>query len=153
VVWAKPRSVVRTYRNPALGYSLKVPSGLKGVTGDQDGPERGVSIQLPSGGVISVFGEPNSLEYKSPEEGLADSLKSLSCNSSQPEIKRAKIGKLTGAKGRLACDDRVTVTLLVFRPHGGPIYWLSLRTDHSHETQDAAVLDTIVAGFKLIRWE
>jgi hypothetical protein len=144
---------VGTYRNPALGYSFKVPNGLKAVTGDQAGPERGVGIQLPSGGVISVFGEPNSFEYKSPEEGVVDSLKSISCNSGEPEIKRAKIGKLIGAKGRIACDDHVTVLLLAFRPHGGPIYGLSLRTDRAHDTGDGAVLDTIAASFKLIRWE
>jgi hypothetical protein len=152
-VWAEPRSVVGTYRNPALGYSLKVPNGAKAVTGDQDGPERGVRIQLPSGGAISVFGEPNSLEYKSPEEGVADSLKSPICTSNGPEIKRAKIGKLVGAKGRIACDDHVTVLLLAFRPHGGPIYWLSLKTGRAHETEDGVFLDTIAGSFKLIRWE
>jgi hypothetical protein len=152
VVSAHLRSVVGTYRNPALGYSVKIPSGLKAETGDQDGPERGVRIQLASGGAILVFGEPNSLEYKSPEEGVADGLKSPSCSSSQSEIKRARIGKLIGAKGRLACDDHVIWLLLAFRPHGGPIYWIRLDTSRAHEREDAAILNTFAASLRLIRW-
>ena len=67
---AQTRSMEGTYRNPALGYSIQIPRGLQAVTGDQDGPERGVRISLPSGGDIVVLGEPNSLEYKSSEEGV-----------------------------------------------------------------------------------
>jgi hypothetical protein len=71
---AQVRSIEGTYRNPALGYSIQIPRGLKGVTGDQDGPERGLRISLASGGDIVVFGEPHSLEYKTPEDGLKDEL-------------------------------------------------------------------------------
>src|SRR5262245_66384361 len=64
------RSTTGTYRNAALGYSIRVQAGLKGTTGDQAGPEWGLRISLPSGGMISVWGEPNSLEWKSPEQGV-----------------------------------------------------------------------------------
>lgn len=44
------------------GYVLRIPKGLEGIAGDRAGPERGVSITLPSGGKILSIGEPNSLE-------------------------------------------------------------------------------------------
>ena len=37
---AKPRTVEGTYKNSVFGYSVEVPSGLKGITDDQSGPER-----------------------------------------------------------------------------------------------------------------
>lgn len=142
-----------TYRNPALGYSIRVPRGLKGMTGDQAGPERGFRIYLPSGGEIVVFGEPNSLEWKNPEEGIRKVLSWHPCSSGKPEISQARVGKRTGAKGSLVCDDRVLKMLLVFRPRGGPIYWLQLETVRSHESVDDAIFGGFAASFKLIRWE
>lgn len=140
-----------TYRNPAQGYSIKIPRGLKGVTGDQAGPERGVRISLPSSANIVVFGEPNSLEYKSPEEGVRAELKLKDCESAQQEIHPAIIGKVKGARGRLVCGDRVLDLFLAFRPQGEPIYWLRLDTTRAHESEDEAVLQTVAASFKLIR--
>jgi len=80
---AQVRYVKGSYRNPALGYSITIPHGLKGVTGDQDGPERGIGIELPSGGKISVFGEPHSLEWKTPEEGVKAELTPAGCDSAR----------------------------------------------------------------------
>jgi hypothetical protein len=152
-VWAECRSIEGTYRNPALGYSIRIPRGLKGAAGDQAGPERGVRISLPSGGEIVVFGEPNSLEYKSPEEGVRAELTVKDCESRQREIKRALVGKLHGAEGNLVCGDHVLRLFLVFRTHGGPIYWLRLETVRAHESEDEAILKTIAASFRLIRWK
>ena len=156
IVRAETRSVEGTYRNPGLGYSIKIPRGLKGVTGDQDGPERGVRIPLASGGEIVVFGEPNSLEWKSPEEGMEDwmedHLKRPACNSGERKIERARVGRLNGAKGTLICGDRVLKVLLAFRSSGGPIYWIRLETLRVHQSEDEAVLETVAMSFKLIRW-
>jgi hypothetical protein len=148
---AQVRSIEGTYRNPALGYSIQIPRGLKGVTGDQDGPERGVRISLASGGEIVVFGEPNSLEYKTPEDGVRAELKLKDCESEQ-EIRPATIGKMKGAMGRLVCGDRALILFLAFRPHGEPIYWLRLETTRTRESEDAAVLQTVAASFRLIHW-
>jgi len=150
---AQVRSIEGTYRNPALGYSIQIPRGLKGITGDQDGPERGVKISLPSRGQIVVFGEPNSLEFKSPEDGVREELKLEHCESAQQEILPTAVGKLKGARGRLVCGDRVLNLFLAFRPQGGPIYWLRLETTQAHELEDQTVLRTVVGGFKLIHWK
>ena len=141
------------YRNPALGFSVKVPHGLKGMTGDQAGPERGVQILLPSGGKIFVFGEPNSLEWKSPEEGVRAELTYYNCASGPQEVKQARIGSLGGAQGSLVCGDRVTKVFLAFRTGGEPIYFLRLETIHAHEVEDEAILENVAASFKLIRRE
>lgn len=123
------------------------------MAGDESGPERGVSILLPSGGKIVVFGEPNSLEWKNPEQGVSTVLTRADCSSRQPEVREAGLGKLKGAKASLVCGDRVLKALLGFRPRGGPIYWLRLETDCAHELEDNAILENIAASFKLIKWE
>jgi hypothetical protein len=112
-----------------------------------------VGISLPSGGKIVVFGEPNSLEYKTAEEGVSAELTLKDCSFDEREVKPALVGKLKGAKGRLVCGDRVLRLFLAFRTQGGPIYWLRLDTIRAHESQDEAILETIAASFRLIRWE
>ena len=154
VAQADPRWVTGTYRNPALGYSIKVPSGLRGKTGDQSGPERGIEVGLPSGGTMSVYGEPNSLEWTSDTEGIRWALDDEKCSSNQqPDISRALVGTLTGAKGKLVCNGQLLEILLVFRTGGGPIYWVTLRTDITHAAKDEAVFNDFAASFKLIRWQ
>jgi hypothetical protein len=148
-----PRWITETYRNPALGYSVKVPPGLKGLTGDQAGPERGLRISLPSGGSISVWGEPNSAEWKTPKQGVRSTLEWEKCPSSQQvEVSAAPVGKLTGAKGVLVCRDRVLKVFLVFRSGGEPIYWLRLETASAHRLEDESTLNRLAATFNIIPW-
>jgi hypothetical protein len=99
---------------------------------------------LASGGEIVVFGEPNSLEWKSPEEGIRTE---LVCASDRQEVRQANIGKLSGAKASLVCGDRVLRMFLAFRKKGGLVYWLRLETVRTHESEDDAILDSV------IRWE
>ena len=148
-----PRSVEGIYRNYALGFSIDIPPGLKGTAGDEAGPERGTTIKLSSGGKIIVFGEPNGLEWKNPEEGVKYELAHEACGATRPEVSPARIGKLAGSKGSLACGDRVLDVRLAFRTKGEPIYWLRLETDRSHRTKDQDILETVAASFKLIPWK
>jgi len=150
---ADARSVHGTYRNPAEGYAIRIPNRVRAVAGDQAGPERGVRIHLKSGNSILTIGEPNSAEYKDPQEGIQASLKFEDCQSRQATVTVARMGKITGAKGRLACGNRIYVTMLAFRPRGGPIYWLKLETDPPHEHEDEAVLLSLASSFRIIRWE
>ena len=106
---------------------MRIPSGLRGLTGNQAGPERGVEISLFSGGSVTVHGEPNSLEYKTPAEGIRDSL-STHCRSIKPILSAARIGKVQWAKGSLECGERVIVMMLAFRPGGSPNYGSRLET-------------------------
>jgi hypothetical protein len=146
------RSVEGIYRNYALGFSINIPHGLKGTAGDEAGPERGPAIRLASGGKIIVFGEPNGLEWKNPDEGMKYELAHEACGSAKPDISPARIGKLVAVKGSLECDGRVLYMMLVFRTKGGPIYWLRLETDRAHRTEDQEILETVAASFKLIPW-
>jgi hypothetical protein len=70
-----PRWIEGVYQNPALGFSIRIPRGLRGLSGDQSGPERGVRISLPSSGEVAVFGEPNSLEWNNPADAVSAYLK------------------------------------------------------------------------------
>lgn len=127
VAGAQERSISGEYRNYAEGFAVRIPTGLRGVTGNQAGPERGVTIFLPAGGSVAVYGEPNSLEYKTAEEGIRDSL-SKHCDSGKSVVSAALVGQVHGANGRVVCGERAIVEMLAFRPGGGPIYWLRLET-------------------------
>jgi hypothetical protein len=149
---ADPRGIETTYRNPAEGFAITIPVGLKGVAGDQAGPERGVKIPLPSSGQIDVWGEPNSLEWGAPADGIRFDLTKESCGSGDQQVSPVRVGHLIGSQATLLCGDRVVRVLLVFRPGGGPIYWLRLVTSRAHLSNDAAILSKAAASFKLIRW-
>ena len=151
VAQTHPREITGNYENPALGYAIGVPHGLTGTTGDQSGPERGLRISLSSGGTISIWGEPNSLEWKSPEQGVRWGLEQEKCNA-RPQVAPTTIGRLHGAEGVLICGDRVLKVILIFRPGGGPIYWLRLETTSEHRLDDESTLNQFAATFKTIPW-
>jgi hypothetical protein len=163
VALADPIWVEGAYRNPAVGYSIKIPHGLKGTIIGHCGelsreapgacPQRGLSILLPSGGEIAVLGEPNSFLWSNPAEGVREELAYEKCASDQREISQARVGKLNAATGRLVCGDRVLKLRLAFRPGGGLIYWLRLNTVRAHESEDDSILDSFAMSFKLIRWK
>ena len=151
---AGPRSITGTYRNSALGYSVSVPEGFT-ATDDTDeaaGPKRGLTIALPNGGKVSVYGEPNSLGWKTPSEGVKAALARDVCSRRDSVIFRRHLGTLPAAESRMRCGDRVLYLLLGFRPGGGPIYWLRLDTTAAHESEDARVFQALVSSFKLIPW-
>ena len=154
VAKADARSVKGLYRNPAEGYAIRIPKDLEAIAGDQAGPERGVGIRLPSGGEIVSIGEPNSAEYKNPDEGVRHYFAFLEhCRTTQLTVNQAKMGKLIGAEGRFVCESRVYVVRLAFRPGGEPIYWLQLKTDLTHEHADLAVFQSIASSLRIIRWQ
>jgi len=102
--------------------------------------------------MISVWGEPNSLEWKSPEQGVRWVLRLEKC-AAAPQVASASVGKVRGTEGVLVCGDRTLKVLLVFRPGGGPIYWLRLETASVHKLEDEAALNGVAATFRLIRWQ
>ena len=145
------KHITGDYSNPAMGYEVTVPEGLVGITGDQAGPERGLTVSLSSGGTISIFGEPNSFEWKAPIDGIRRSLALEKCNSDRRQATAfGRMGRLTATKGTFTCDDRVLEMLLAFRPGGGPIYWLTLRTTTQKRIEDEAAFNKLAGTFQLI---
>jgi hypothetical protein len=53
-----------------------------------------VCESLASGGDVVVFGEPKSLGYKNPKEGVDTELMRTDCSSGQREVKPAHVGSL-----------------------------------------------------------
>lgn len=149
-VRAHERSVTGEYRNYAEGFAVRIPNGMHGVAADQAGPERGITISLHPGASVTVYGEPNSLEYRTPDEGIRNDLRR--CDSGGLAIAATRVGTLRGAKGRLVCGERVTVEMLAFRPGGGPIYCLRLETTRADITTDEHVLETLASTFRVIAW-
>ena len=145
------RRVTNDYSNPALGYEVTVPDELVGITGDQAGPERGFTVSLPSGGTITVYGEPNSLGWRTPMDGIRRALALEKCDSDRRQATAfARMGRLTATKGTLACSDRLLEMLLTFHPGGGPVYWLTLRTTTQKRAEDEAAFNKLAASFRLI---
>jgi hypothetical protein len=142
------------YRNPALGYSIRIPRGLVATTGvSGTGVQRGVDISLQSGGAISVWGEPNSLEWKNPSEGVQWALENGECTSKEAKPSQVLIGRTEGAQTRVACKDQVRITFLAFRSSGGPIYWFVLTSSSANEREDKAIFEQIIGSFRIIRWK
>ena len=150
----EPRTVEGRYRHPGEGFAIDVPKGTTGFLDGDPATERGIQVSLPSGGIIRVFGEANSLEFPSPEAGIRYRLEGSTGCSIGP-VDRAKVGQLSGASGRVECADSVTRYLLAFRPRpgGGRIYWLRLDTPPWHEDEDAAWFAEVAKSFSLIRRE
>jgi hypothetical protein len=146
-----PRHISGKYSNPALGYEITIPEGLVATSDDQGGQERGFTISLPSGGTISVFGEPNTSGWKAPADGVRHSLGVEKCDSGrQQSTGFMRMGRLLATKGTLVCGDRAMEVLLTFHPGSGPIYWITLHTATQKRTDDDAVLNKLAATFQLI---
>lgn len=140
------------YRHSGLGFAVDVPDEATRMDEGDPVTERGIHLALPSEATIRVFGEPNSLELPSPEAGVRDALaghKGCAAGS----VRRVRVGALTGAGGRVQCGASVTRYLLVFRPGGGPIYWLRLDTSTATERDDVALFAKVAASFAIIPWE
>jgi hypothetical protein len=75
------------------------------------------------------------------------------CASPRREIRPARVGRLTGAKGSLVCADHLQKVFLTFRTGGRPIYWLRLDTSPAHESDDTTTLDNLAASLRMIRWK
>jgi hypothetical protein len=145
------KRITGKYSNPALGYEITIPEGLAGTTGDQAGPERGFNLSLPSGGTISVFGEPNSLEWRAPIDGIRHALGVEKCDPvTQKATGFMRMGRLTGTTGTLLCGDRYVEMLLAFHPRGGPIYWITLHTTAQKRVEDVTAFNKLAATFQLI---
>jgi len=148
------RRITGKYSNPALGYEITIPEGLVGTTGDQAGPERGFSISLPSGGAISVYSEPNGLEWKAPIDGIRHSLGVEKCDSRREQATGfMRMGRLTATKGTIVCGDQFVEMVLTFRPGGEPIYWITLRTPTQKRPADEVVFNKLASSFQLIPWQ
>jgi len=147
-----PRIVKGRYRHPGEGFSVLVPENATGLLEGDPRVERGIRIALPSGGSVFVYGEPNSLEWPSPADGIqwaAGNYQKCSIHRIQP---LAKLGELAGAGARLSCGDQIIRLLLAFRPGGGPIYWVRLETGGNHEAEDVTFFEKVSSSFKIIRW-
>lgn len=150
-----PRTVKGRYRHPGQGFSVVVPDEATGLLEGHLATERGIRLVLPSGGSIFAYGEANSLEWPTPVDGIRWAIaQEPSCSSHG--IRDARVGtsgRLSGAGARLSCEEKSIRLLLVFRPGGGPIYWLRLETETAHEAEDAVFLEKVAASFQIIRWE
>lgn len=145
------RRITGNYSNQGFGYEVTIPEGLVGTADDEGGSERGFSISLPSGGTIAVFGEPNTLEWKTPTDGIRHSLGAENCDSGRRQgTAFGRMGRLTATKGSLECDDRVLEVLLAFRTSRGPVFGMTLRTTTQKRIEDEAAFNKLAATFQLI---
>lgn len=154
----KGRIISERYFNNAEGFSLAIPSGLRGRTGQDDGPERGVSIPLSPdcNGVVVVYGEPNSLEWSKPADSIKWEVDSAVEDDPQSEIQQYKtrLGKLKAAgvtirhRANFEVMDRVVALCL----GGGQVYTAILSTTKARYKKDHNVFRKVLRGFRLESW-
>ena len=148
----EPRTVKGIYRHPGQGFSVVIPDAARGLVEGDLHTERGIRIALPSGGSIFVYGEPNTLEWPTPADGIRSAVQDTPKCASDG-VREVRVGKLTGAGARLLCDGKVVSLQLVFRPGGGPVYWLRLETNRDNEGGDVTFLKMVSSSFQLIHWQ
>ena len=140
-----PRTVRGRYRKSGEGFSVVIREKAKGVLEGEAAVERGVRMVLPSGGNIYAYGEANSLEWRTPADGIRSMIEQPKCATEA--IQDGTVGKLRGARTRMSCDEKVVRVVLAFRPGGGPIYWLRLKITSRHELEDARFLEEVATSF------
>ena len=148
-----PRIVQGQYRLPAKGFAVVVPRNATGLLEGDPAVERGIRIALTSSGNVFVYGEMNSLEWRTPTEGVQSLAQSADAECVISPVSDARVGTLVGAGARVLCGAQVIRYALAFRPGGGPIYWVRLETNTRQEAAETKVFEQIAASFRLIRWE
>jgi hypothetical protein len=152
------RVISKRYFNYAEGFSLAMPSGLRGRAGQAAGPERGVSIPLSHdcAGVVVVYGEPNSSEWQMPADAIKWEVDSVVENDPHAEVQRYKtrLGKLKaeGVTVRHRATSEVKDIVVAFRPGGGPEYTAILSTTATRYKKDRDVFSKVLRGFRLEDW-
>jgi hypothetical protein len=145
------KRITGKYSNPAFGYEVTVPEGLVGAPDTEAGTEKGFTLTLPSGGTISVSGEPNTLGWKAPIDGIRHSLGVEKCDSNRQQATGfMRMGRLTATKATFVCGDRFVETSLTFHPGSAPIYWITLRTTAQKRAEDEGAFYKLAASFQLI---
>jgi hypothetical protein len=157
--WQCQGSPIRgRYFNYAEGFSVAIPSGLRGRRGQSAGPERGVSLPLSRdcAGVAVVYGEPNSAEWSKPADAITHEVRAQTEHDPQAEIRRyrTRLGKLTaaGVTVRHRATSDVEDVVVAFRPRGGPVYTARLATTRDRYAQDRKSFRRVLRGFRLEPW-
>jgi hypothetical protein len=148
---ASARKVVGEYRNPSRGFAVTVPRECRGTTGEAAGPETGVGIWIDAVSCVSVYAEPNSLEWDTPRDGARQWAEWYGVRDA--DVAPGKLGDLPAATATIMVREGVLSCRLAFRPGGGLIYWAVLRSTRSNLARDLRRFDEIARTFRLLAWE
>ena len=154
----KGEIVVGRYVNYAEGFSVAMPTGLRGRRGQASGPERGVSVPLSSDcvGVVVVYGEQNSLEWATPAAAVAETVEMDTRAGALAVVKRysARLGRLAAAGATIRHKETSDVEdiVIAFRPGWGPVYVAHLATTEARYKRDHPRFLEILRSFRLEDW-
>lgn len=149
------RAVSGRYANYAEGFSVAMPTGLKGRIVPVDGPQRGVSVPLSQdcAGVLTVDGEPNSLEWATPADAITDQVELWIKRDPQAKVEKysTRLGKLkaVGTAIHHRTTNDVEEAVIAFRPGGGPVYTALLRTTKARYRRDRERFQEVLRSFRL----
>ncbi len=150
--------VTGRYFNYALGFSVEAPPGIQGLRGQSSGPERGVAYPLSydCNRVIVVFGEPNSLEWSTPDAAISWTVQARIKGDPQAEINRynTTMGKLkaAGATIRHRATPDIEDIVIAFRPGGGLEYQARLVSLPNRRDQDFDTFAKVLREFLIEPW-
>ena len=143
------------YVNYAVGYSVGIPTELKGKRGQADGPERGFSIPLTPicSGVIAFDGKPNSLEWKNADIAAVETA-SYYDNTVVLRRYRTKLGRLPAVGVVIRYRDTLDIDefVVALRPGGALVYRAQLGTTKARYRQDHRRFVEVLRRFRLEPW-
>lgn len=149
------------YVNLAWRYSVTIPAELVGLSANPPFPQHDFSIVIksPRPSYLTLFGEANSLEYRSPTDKVIDQLKYLREDGKEFDsvnIVPAHLGTLRGLRTVIEykCEgssDRYFMDWIVaLSPGGEMLYEVRLYSHQNRYEQDRSVLDKMVKTWKYL---
>jgi len=143
------------YVNYAEGFSVGIPSGLKGKRGQAAGPERGFSIPLSVNcvGVITFDGGANSLEWTNAHVA-AVARASYYDNGIVLRRYRTILGGLPAEGVVIHYGDTSDIDefVIALRPGGALVYTARLGTTEARYRQDHRRFVGLLRRFRLEPW-
>jgi hypothetical protein len=143
------------YVNYAEGFSVGIPSGLKGKRGQAAGPERGFSIPLSAdcAGVIVFDGETNSFEWENAHVAAEATAKHYGKGIVLRRY-RTQLGRLPAAGVMIHYPDTSDIDefIIALRPGGALVYTAQLGTTKARYRQDHRRFVRVLRRFRLEQW-
>src|SRR5712692_6823838 len=154
------------YFNYASWYSVRIPRGLVGYDGRDQGRHNGFAVRIgkDSQSVVFVSGDPNSVEYNTPREDADSYREYMEQKGRRIESQSITDARLDGLNAvRLVifytCPEskahRVYSSIIALSHDKSSVYEIALYSPATRYENDRAVLDQFIKSWKILsrsRW-
>lgn len=149
------------YENKAYGYSILIPTGSVGYDAVNPLYQHGFGLILGSReqSYIFVNGEPNTLEFRRPNDAASDLLRHLSEKGNKvlsSKIRRTNLGTLRAAsiEVKYACPaaagQYVITSVIATDPKGDMLYELTFYAHAERLERDRSTFNALVKSWRYL---